>query len=315
MDPTRTGARWLWYRRHYPEIVRPAHCWIALTDLPAAVFAGRPFISETLAARTGCFDVAGRSWIAELLQATGAPRLPAALRASEIVGPVVSPALIESGAAGDRTLVIAGGHDHPVAASYIQRLDRAARVDSIGTANVVYGETSDTRLDRFDPEIAFTVPILAKRGLACLGVFEFSAAVRALEKRGVDIRSILALTRLPGEPGDKSDARAIFEMASFAALRMLERMDMAGVPRGPIFATGGWSRSRGLLELRASIFGEPVYILDEQEPAVAGAALIGAQGGGNMVEIRQAGTRECVEPDAVWISRYREFAAVKAAAR
>jgi xylulokinase len=308
MEPTRTGARWLWFREHHPQIAARARYWIALTDLPAAIWAGRPFISETLAARTGCYDVVDRAWLPALLAACGAPPLPPVLRAAEVVGPVVAPTLLSSGAADGKTLVVAGGHDHPVAASFIQRIDPTARVDSIGTANVVYGETPQTALDRFDPDIAFMVPVRAAKGLACLGVFEFSAAVQALESRGVDIRAFLALPHMPGEPTDGlsgTEPRAVFEMAGLAARRMMERMAAAGVPDGPVFATGGWSRSTSLLELRASIYGRRVHALAEQEPAVVGAALLGAEGAGAAVDLNnEARAGRPVEPDDRWARFY-----------
>lgn len=310
MDPTRTGARWLWFRTHHPQLVARSAHWIALADFPAAIWAGRPFMSETLAARTGCYDIQNRCWIDDLLAICAAPALPKVLRAAEAVGPVTSPALLTSGVASDRTLIVAGGHDHPVAASFIQRLDPLARVDSIGTANVVYGETAKPALDGLDPEIAFMVPVRAATGFACLGVFEFSARVRMLESRGIDIRAFLGLSRMPGEPtegvsDENAGPRQVFEMAGFAARRMLDRMATVGVPQGSIYATGGWSRSKSLLELRASIYGQPLHALAEPEPAVVGAALLGAEGRGLTVELNpDTRASHRVMPDAGWTDFY-----------
>ncbi|AFL50467.1 xylulokinase [Sinorhizobium fredii] len=314
MDHTRTGAKWLWLRQNEPEMMSRARCWLALTDYPSSVWTGRPFISETLASRTGCYDVGKREWLRALLDFCGAPELPPVLRAGEIVGPVVSGPLLDSGAASKETLVVAGGHDHPVAASVIQRVDPAARVDSIGTANVVYGETLSFPLDHFDPFIAFMVPLHAQVGVACLGVFEFSAAVQALQADGVDIRAFLDLPRMPGKPGapqpllstpePRRSLRSVLESASLTARQMLDHMRAAGVKDGPIYATGGWSRSRSLLELRASIYGMPIRVLSEQEPAVVGAALLAAEGTGRRVDIAGSIRLETVEPDPDWTAFY-----------
>jgi xylulokinase len=314
MDHTRTGAKWLWLRQNEPELMSKACCWLALTDYPSAVWTGRPFISETLASRTGCYDVGERQWLGPLLEFCGAPKLPPIMRAGDIVGPVVSGPLLDSGAASNETLVVAGGHDHPVAAAMVQKIDPTARVDSIGTANVVYGETSSFSLDHFDPLLSYMVPIRAPVGVACLGVFEFSGAVQALQADGVNIRAFLALPRMPGKPSAAKpllstaeplrNLRSVLEAASLAARQMFDCMSAVGVIAGPIYATGGWSRSRSLLELRASIYGLPIRVLSEQEPAVIGAALLAAEGLGRAVDFSNDTHVETIEPDADWANFY-----------
>lgn len=316
MEHTRTGAKWLWRRRHGPALFANRSMWIALTDYPSVVWTGRPFMSETLASRTGCYDIGRREWIDELLEVCGAPELPEILKAGEIVGTVGPGPLRSSGAVSSNTLVIAGGHDHPVAAAMIQRFDPKARVDSIGTANVVYGETATFALDRFDQYLAFMVPVQAKSGVACLGVFEFSAAVQGLKNRGVDIRAFLDLPKLPGVPRFfatpqdlpvRPEARAVLEMAGVTARRMFSHMRQAGVESTQIYATGGWSRSRSLLELRASIFGVPLKVLSEQEPAVIGAALLAAEGLGANVDFTTGVTTQTIDPDPRWAEFYQEM--------
>jgi xylulokinase len=314
MDHTRTGAKWLWLRRHQPALFANRSRWITLTDYPAAFWTGRPFISETLASRTGCYDIAQRQWIAALLDFCGAPELPEVLRAGAVVGEIRPGRLTEAGAASTRTLVVAGGHDHPVAAAMIQRIDPLARVDSIGTANVVYGESAKLSLDRFDPYLAFMVPVRATIGVACLGVFEFSSAVQSLQANGIDMRAFLALEKMPGEPNFVAienaaaarDARSVLEVAGITARKMFDHMHLAGVPDGDIYATGGWSRSHSLLELRASIFGRSIKVLSEQEPAVVGAALLAAEGMGESVDFSTGVTTWTVDPNTRWSVFYEE---------
>lgn len=83
---------------------------------------------------------------------------------------------------------------------------------------------------------------------------------------------------------------------------MLDRLTTYGVPNGPIFATGGWSRSRALLELRASIFGMPVHAPEEKELSVLGAALFVAAAVGGSKSFKTAVT--VVEPREQWPSQY-----------
>ncbi|MGO7136359.1 L-fuculokinase [Rhizobium leguminosarum] len=314
MDHTRTGAKWLWLRQNEPQLFSRTRCWLTLTDYPAAVWTGRPFMSETLASRTGCYAVGTRVWLGELLEFCGAPMLPTVLRAGEIVGEVIGGPLLESGAATRQTLVVAGGHDHPVAASVIQSVEPLARVDSIGTANVVYGETLLLPLDTFDPFLSFMVPVRAPVGVACLGVFEFSSAVQTLQADGVDVGAFLKLPRMPGKPSaarplldtrePTRNLRSVLEGASLTSRQMFDHMCSVGVKDGPIYATGGWSRSRSLLELRASIYGAPIHVLNEGEPAVIGAALLAAEGIGKAIDISGSITTETIEPDAEWAAYY-----------
>lgn len=314
MDPTRTGAKWLWLYRHADYQVAQAHTWLSLTDYPLAKWAGKAFMSDTLASRTGCFDSGRRRWIDAMLEACGAGPVPDVVCAGTVVGTMCSPKLLKSGAVDSYTLLVAGGHDHPVAAHAIHRLDPRARVDSLGTANVVYGDAPVFEVQAFDPWIAFMASIEGPAKLACLGVFEFSSTVKQYPG-GLDaIRQVLDMPRIPGEPtgvvpADRSTVRGLLEWAAMNARVLLERLDGYGVPNGPIYATGGWSRSNALLELRASVFGQPIYAPQEKELTVLGAALLAAScvGGSKTFQTEV----QMVEPNVAWQSRYeaifREF--------
>ena len=50
-----------------------------------------------------------------------------------------------------------------MAAAAIRRLDPDALVDSMGTANLAYGETTDVGEPRLDPYLAFSVPAHRQR--------------------------------------------------------------------------------------------------------------------------------------------------------
>ena len=197
VGPDRTAAKWLWLRRHRPDVLAEASQWIALTDYPAAWWTGRPFMSATLAARTACYDVFDRRWIAPMLEAAGAPPLPELLEAGAVIGAVRAGPLRASGAASPETLVVAGGHDHPVAASAIRRMAPAARVNSMGTANLVYGEAPRPSTPYFDPFMAFSVPVSGAAAVACLGVMELSATLASTQVDQDRLREMLAAPRIP----------------------------------------------------------------------------------------------------------------------
>jgi xylulokinase len=318
LEPTQTAAKWLWLRHNRPAELETAAFWVALTDFPAAWWTGQPFLSSSLAPRTACFDVHDRGWIKELLAASGAPGLPAILNAGEIVGGVRKGPLRDSGAASPETRVVAGGHDHPIAAMMIRRFDRDARVDSMGTANLIYGETT-TSPKPGKGRLAYSLPPSGGPGLSCLGVVEMSSMLSAVQRDADYLRAFLSQDRLAGSPpgsiidvetavADKAiSTRRVLERASLMARQLMDDMDDAGVPAGRIYTTGGWSRSRSFVELRASIFGEAVHALGDVELTAMGAALFGAEAvtGTSICPFEQRDIMS-VDPFEPWTSAYRD---------
>jgi xylulokinase len=325
IDFSRTAAKWLWLRQNRPADLSSAAFWIALTDYPAVAWTGRAFMSETLAARTGCYDVYARCWIEPLLTAAGAPILPPVVSAGTVLGNVRNGPLRQSGAASRATVVVAGGHDHPMAAATIRRLHPDALVDSMGTANLVYGETTKVTEPRRNPYLAFSVPSMGNAGLSCLGVFELAAAIQSLRGTTNLVARLLALEHIEGLPrhrpmpipgsgellarsGDEpaeADVRTALEAATFYARRMFDEILAAGAKPAPIFATGGWARSHAFVELRASIFGQPVTVVDEPELTAISAALIAAQAVTGVALPFAEGLRvQRIEPMAAWVEPY-----------
>jgi xylulokinase len=325
IDYSRTAAKWLWLKQNRPADLLSSAFWVALTDYPAVAWTGRAFMSETLAARTACYDVYARRWIEPLLTAAGAPMLPPVVPAGTVLGSVRKGPLCESGAASTATIVTAGGHDHPIAAATIRRLHADALVDSMGTANLVYGETTEVAEPRLDPYLAFSVPSMGNAGLSCLGVFELGAAIQPLCRPNDLVQRLLASERITGIPRDRPipipgsnellvrsgdeptevNVRAVLEAASFYARRMFEEILAAGAKPAPIFATGGWARSHAFVELRASVFGQPVIVVDEPELTAIGAALIAAQGAtGVALPFGEELNLRKIEPVAAWTEPY-----------
>lgn len=298
IDYSRTAAKWSWLRANRANAMREASFWIALTDYPTVWWSQIPFMSQTLAARTACYDVFSRTWISSLLDACGAPDLPQVVAAGTVIGTVATDRLLKSGAATRSTLLVAGGHDHPIAASAVRRLKQHAMIDSLGTANLVYDEVPALEPQR-DPYVAFSVPALGTPGVACLGVFEFSASIEPFRASdsGASLRAFLASSRAPGSPsalpnireavdrairrqtevvrtGDHQQLRATLEAACFYAKCMRKAVQKAGAAASPIYVVGGWARSDALLQLRASIFGESVSAVEEDELTALGVALV-----------------------------------------
>jgi len=224
LDATRTAAKWAWLARHRPDLLERASCWVALTDYPAVRWSGRRFLSETLAARTACFDVLGRAWIEPLLAACAAPRLPPVLAGGTVLGPVRHGRLAAAGLAGPHTMVVVGGHDHPMGGWLVARQQPGAVLDSLGTAELVYLQShagadlpgtappQTAPPQTLPPEspasgaalFALSRPVDGQ-GIAWLGVMELSRALDPLLRGPVaqqpELRGFLERGALPGQPG------------------------------------------------------------------------------------------------------------------
>lgn len=317
----RTAAKWLWTHRNRPEELLNAVNWIALTDFPAAYWTGRSFMSASLAPRTACYDVFSREWIAELLQATHAPALPEILGGGTPLGPVLRGRLVNSGAVTSETVVAVGGHDHPVAASVIRAYDPNALIDSLGTANLLYSETDSAVVSDRNADLAISIPPDGSDGLALLGVLEFSAALDASGASKDEIRTFLAHEILPGLPAENAqelDAdnadpqvrlRRSIEKACVQARMLAETMTTLGVPKGPIYSTGGWSRSHGFMKLRASVFGQTLRVLADIELSALGAAQFGAKAAtGQLTCLVSTYDIKCIDPIEDWVPMYDDLA-------
>jgi xylulokinase len=195
----------------------------------------------------------------------------------------------------------------------------------MGTANLVYGETTEVTEPRLDPYLAFSVPSMGNAGLSCLGVFELAASIQPLRRPTDLVQRLLASERIKGIPRDRPipipgsnellvrsgdeptevDVRAVLEAATFYAWRMFDEILATGAKPAPIFATGGWARSHAFVELRASIFGQPLIVVDEPELTAIGAALIAAQGAtGLAAPFGQGLNLRKIEPVPAWIEPY-----------
>ncbi|SKA23375.1 FGGY-family carbohydrate kinase [Consotaella salsifontis] len=305
IDPTRTAAKWLWSARHRPQEFARGRWWISLTDYPLAKWAHRPFFSESLAVRSGCYDISRRAFLPELLEASRAPSLADVALAGSRIGTVGGQcSLVLRGAVAPGAALIAGGHDHPVAAALIRAGAPDAIVDSLGTAELLHAETG-TCVQHHPPLVRSTA-LLAPAGEACLYVFELASQLRAVP--GPALRDLLdrgwpehafsgreqAAALIGGEArpealtgalqsGEPGTVWQLLEAVTFAARRIVEEMKRAGIPAGAFYTTGGWSRSDAFVRLRANVLGQTIHRVNEPELVALGAAFLAARGSGHPI--------------------------------
>lgn len=299
LDASRTAAKWAWSRLYRPVKLANAVSWCALTDYPAARWAGRSFMSETLAARTACWHVGQRAWMQPLLADCGAPPLPPVLPGACRLGRLRSAWLEEQGVAGAQTVVVTGGHDHPAAAFVVRQQYPNAIMDSMGTAELIYAESptlpeTTAQQPPAHPFFAFSRPICGENAIACLGVIGLSAMLEPIfnnqEQLGDEFRRVMQ-----GTPVTEGLLREKLVAITQKTAQYLSALKDLGVPEGPLFTGGGWSRSESFLCLRATILNRPIYRLAEAELAAFGAALLAARATGIFPPVRM--TPRVIAPD------------------
>lgn len=278
-DPARTAAKWLWLARN-AAAPPPGAVWIQLTDWPLVAWSGRPAMTEALAARSGTWDVAARRWIPEALAASRAPPLPRVLRSGEVIGRMGDGPVPPRLPGVDRdTLLVCGGHDHPVAASVVLRARPDGIVDSLGTAELIYCEAAGALAPQ--PALVRTAPILPGMTSACLHVFDIAGFLGEIAPD--DLRRALSAVPPPGAWDGEDEGDPVWRrlrLAAFVLAEVLDRMRRAGMPRGPVIATGGRARSDALMQVRADVAGEAMIRAEEEELCALGAALIAARAAG-----------------------------------
>jgi xylulokinase len=186
---------------------------------------------------------------------------------------------------------VAGGHDHPMAASAIRRMDKNARIDSMGTANATYGETTSLKAGDELGGLYVTLPISGASGAAMIGMTEFSVTLgKTIDDVGAFYRAMERGERIPAHILPTLSGLAERTRDYWAAMTRI------GVPEAPIFATGGWARCEAIIAHRAKVFGVPITVVDEPELVALGAALFAAHAAGSHAGFYAAGRSHVIEP-------------------
>jgi sugar (pentulose or hexulose) kinase len=302
LDPSRTLVAWSRLKSSdQPEWA----AWMALTDYPASRWTGRFFMSDTLASRTAAWNPRTRAWLQDVVTATlGDPSLLGpVLPAGEILGPLASAALNEEKVLAPGAVVVVGGHDHPIAASLVERMRPGAVLDSMGTAEVVVRSATElgAALTEVDESVSVSAG-LGGRGATLLAVAELARnilwAMRSGEaiKQAMDglLRGTIELAAISnpqelfvqGEPAGHPPvwtqagrqaspverASAALTACAFNSWHMIEMVKSE--TDAPVFATGGWTRSPGWIAARRSLDRRPLELLPEPEVTAVDAALI-----------------------------------------
>lgn len=304
-DPTCGLVGWLWARQQAP--VGAARSWLSLTDLAAARWTGTPFLSDTLAPRTGAWRSRDRAWATDRVQVTlgDVALLPRVVAAGEVLGGVDSEPFRDAGILAADAVTVAGGHDHPVAAWGVRQMLPGAVLDSMGTAEVIVAhDGSHAARRRAHVDIA---PAIRENGVTLLHIEELARNVQWASRDpdvAGEIRALLVGSKVPlpvwdseyfirgsrggGVPAYAHNAprnplvraSAVLGALAVAGRDAVEEVSPGAGVRGAVRLAGGWVRSPGWLQIKAAVHGAGVTPILEPEVTAVGAAMLAAVGRG-----------------------------------
>ncbi|HET7807501.1 MAG TPA: xylulokinase [Gaiellaceae bacterium] len=330
-----TAPKLLWLRTHEPEAYGRIRHVLLPKDYVRLRLTGEYATDVADASGTLLFDVAGRCWSAELLEALELPAewLPAALE---------SPA--PSGRTAGGTPVAAGAGDQAAGALGVGVAGPGPLSVVLGTSGVVfaalpaYAPEPEARLhvfchavpgawhamgvmlsaagslrwfrDAFAPGEPYDRLLAGAEGVepGADGVL-FLPYLSGERTPHADPRARAAFTGLGLEHGRAALTRAVLEGVAYGLRDSLELLRRLGVQAEYGRVSGGGARSRLWLRIVASTLGIPLELTAAEEGAAFGAALLGAVAAGAFADVHEA-VAACVrvgerfEPDAGWVRAY-----------
>lgn len=333
-----------WIRDHWPEAYAQADKWHCVSDYITRKICGVPAMDYSLASRTMAFDVERGNWSDKLLELAGIrPTLmPPLLPAGTPLGQALPEVAAAWGLSPTATIAV-GAHDHPCGCGGLGADRGDLVVASIGTTESVclYRETAG--LDR--APTGYTVGRHALPGAYYWlggipsGGETIDWAIRTLLGAEPDADSYAEFARLaadspPGsngvlflpqlkgrvtpivDPGSRGGfwglgigtgreelCRAVIEGLAFEFRLVLEQ---AGKETGSVIAMGGGTKNALWMQCKADVLNTEVRVLDVEDSATFGAAMLGARavGRGAIAEGRRPRVKRAFAPDAAVAAVY-----------
>jgi xylulokinase len=326
--PGFTAPKLLWLRRHEPDVyARIAHILLP-KDYIRLRLTGERATDVADASGTLLFDVAGRRWSDDLLDAFEVPRawLPQVFESPDVPG---------APGAGDQAAGALGvGIDGPGSVSVV-----------LGTSGVVFAvlpsfaADPQARVHAFCHAVpgawhAMGVMLSAAGALRWLRESVLRRPYEELlgeaERWAPGVESLLFQPYLSGERTPHADpaaraafvglslrhdagalTRATLEGVAFGLRDCFELLRELGVEAGAGRVSGGGARSELWLRILASVLGIPLERTVVEEGAAFGAAMLAGVRAGVYSDLHEAidravHVRELVEPDPDWRSIYDE---------
>lgn len=312
-----TAPKLVWVRRREPHVWREIAHVLLPKDYLRLRLTGEHALDKADGSGTLLFDLAGRNWSSEILDALEIDRawLPATFEGPEIAGGVSREAAEATGLTAG-TPIVAGGGDQSANAVGLGAVSPGTTAVSLGTSGVVFASTDSPLYEPRGHVHAFchAVPgrwhmmsvMLAAAGslrwfrdtLAPGAAYDDLVAAAADVPAGSD--GLYFLPYLSGERSPHPDplargafvgltlrhdrrhmTRAVLEGVAYGLRDGLGAMMAAGTPAPrQILASGGGLASPLWRQILADVLGAPMALPQTNEGAAYGAGVLGAVGAG-----------------------------------
>jgi xylulokinase len=344
--PAWPGFKLAWLRDNDPEAYRRAAHVLMPKDYINLRLTGEIAMDEGDASCSFLMNPATRSWSAPMVERLGldAAKLPPIRNPLDVLGTVTEAAAMETGLASG-TPVLVGGADYPVALLGSGTCRPGLVSDVTGTSCIL---TLIAPAPLLDPEISNVATVEGHWGPFALletGGDAMRWARRALHEGRESYDQLVAraadalvgsdgLFFLPFLTGERLGAhrnaraqffglgaahglahmnRAILEGVAFAGARHLQIMEKAsGQKIERVIASSGGAKTELWLRIKASIYGVPIVVPQEQECGILGCAIIGAVATGQFATLEDGVSAfvrfaDDIKPEPVWQEKYRRM--------
>jgi xylulokinase len=340
-NPAVTGftlPKLLWVREVEPEVWRRVRSVLLPKDYIRFRLSGDKASDVTDSSGTLLFDVRNRRWSDEMLAALEIDRalLPAVFESVEATGKVSRKGSEETGLK-EGTLVVAGAGDNAAGAVGMGVTRPGTVSATIGTSGVLFGVTREPRLDlkgrihtlcHAIPDRWHNTGVTLAAGLSFKWFRDNFGAGHSYDDLVDEAANVasgsdgaLWLPYLMGERTPHLDpnaraafvgltashtrahlTRAVLEGVAFSLRDSLEIFRELGAPIERIRLGGGGAKSRLWRRIQADVYSQPVEILEADEGAAFGAAILAGVGYGAWDSVDQAcettiRVSETVDPD------------------
>jgi xylulokinase len=340
-NPAVTGftlSKLLWVRENEPEVWQQVKTILLPKDYIRLKLSGDKASDVADSSGTLLFDVQNRKWSDEMLSAFQMDRslFPQVYESIEVTGKISKPAAEETGLK-EGTLVIAGAGDNAAGAIGMGITQLGVVSATIGTSGVIFAVTARPSLDlkgrihtlcHAIPNRWHNTGVTQSAGLSLKWFHENfgnDMSYRELDSEAAKVPSgsdgAIWLPYLMGERTPHLDAnaraafvgltashtkahmiRAVLEGVAFSLRDSLEIFKELRVPIERIRLGGGGAKSKLWRQIQADVYGQPVEILEADEGAAFGAALLAGVGSGAWESVDEASDKtililERVEPN------------------
>lgn len=333
-----TLTKMLWVRENEPEIWAKVKTVMLPKDYVRLCLTGEKATDVADGSGTLLLDVKNRKWSDEMLARVemDAKILPKLYESQEITGEVAAKCADETGLKAG-TPVVAGAGDNAAGAIGMGLAKVGAVGVTIGTSGVVFAVTGEPTIDlkgrihtlcHAIPETWHTTGVTQAAGFSFRWFKDnfaanesFDELVELAKKIPAGSDGVLWTPYLMGErtphidPNAKASligltakhtkgnaVRAILEGVAFSLRDSLEIYKELGIPLESIKLGGGGAKSQLWRQIQADIYGYSVSVLEAEEGAAFGAAILAGVGIGAWKSVEEAcnstiNIKETIEPN------------------